>query len=1321
MKRWRKWMAAFLIVIMTITILPLSGTAMPAADTEKVTATDTPETTLEVTGDKDIPKTTPEVTGDKDIPETTPEVTVGKDTPETTPEVTVDKDTPETTPEVTGDKDIPETTPEVTGDKKTPDTTPKDTQGMDTELNKSESVSIQKTNHPNDLIEASKPEEPIFQDNFDGGLSAWKLIQGTGSITDGKLSIGNAAKFQASPAGDNLFLKGDAVYEYSAGCKNQWLGFQFQMADIGVNNWDKTGYLFYIRANGKADLLRADGNGKTALAQNVQVENYQSESMVKVRIEYTADSGNIKIYFNGQENPAIDVTDTKWQGGYFGLACMGAATGVVDYVKVWGKQDPSLDEAAFDKVLKSLIVYEPLRSENKVSLPKVPEGYEVTYRSSSPQGYLDEAGTKLLKRPAAGEPDDTLSMTYQVTWTEKNLSKDVTLQVPISAEYTVPDMTQSEIDAAKSKYSRQKYGLFVHYVPRLTKDTNGIAVNDVDVLADSFNAREFAREVHEMGYEYVIFTSMHYNAVTLYPSEVNKRWRDDRRSEKGWKSYSDRDVIEELYEALAEYGIDLHLYAHPVDGHDFTEEDKELTGWNDCGGDADGDHETWNQFQNELYDEMCKRYQGKIKGFWFDGMYEHTRVHGEPFIDLDRFNETLRAYDPGLVVVSNSSLGNEYDPNHTWANTDFWSWELNHIPNGDNNPFNPTILEDQAAALVVGSWWTGPKDQNLRYTQEQMFRYLVGQAAASRSGGFAVATGVYPGAESEQTNGNLFAGDFYENMKEVYQKYIKNVEETIKDTNAGKAYKMPRRGPLDSKGWGVSTESADSKYVYLHLLYKPSDQTFILPDTDDGSVLGGDAVRLHFDGSTSKVKFVPIQDGYEVTLADQEEWDELDTIIRVERLTDGAPAKEIRTETVPTAMNSETTGKWQRTPSYPGYYTTENEASLTFNFEGSFIEWYGVTGLDHGAGEVYIDGELQETVDMTRERQEDVKLFRWDAENGQSSRQSGSHTIKIVSKLDASRKYLEITKFVYGTKKTTYTITYEGTDGAVNKNSDYYVPGSAYQLVPIHQEGKNFEGWYDSSTGGNQVTEIAADAVGDIRVYARWKSQTEPPREKVAGVSASPAPGTYAESQKVTLATKTAGAQIYYTTDGKMPDGYSKKYVSGIEVHESMTIRAIALKDDMEDSDVAAFSYTIVKDQPQPPVIKADKSALENLIHANKDKKQGDYTEDSWNAWDAALADAKAVLEKEDASQAEVDQARQNLEKAAAGLKGRTQDNKNTQNENSDSNHSSGQSGKQSNAVGAKTGDDNPLMLWILILVCTVAAGSGAAIWKFRKNRSKIR
>ena len=101
----------------------------------------------------------------------------------------------------------------------------------------------------------------------------------------------------------------------------------------------------------------------------------------------------------------------------------------------------------------------------------------------------------------------------------------------------------------------------------------------------------------------------------------------------------------------------------------------------------------------------------------------------------------------------------------------------------------------------------------------------------------------------------------------------------------------------------------------------------------------------------------------------------------------------------------------------------------------------------------------------------------------------------------------------------------------------------------------------------------------------------------VGAPTANPTAGAYTENQSVALASSTVGATIYYTTDGSeptilsgVPSGTTKEYTAPIAVTGTVgqsittTIKAIAVKNGMQDSSVETFIYTIKQDSQTPDV-----------------------------------------------------------------------------------------------------------------------------------------
>ncbi len=195
----------------------------------------------------------------------------------------------------------------------------------------------------------------------------------------------------------------------------------------------------------------------------------------------------------------------------------------------------------------------------------------------------------------------------------------------------------------------------------------------------------------------------------------------------------------------------------------------------------------------------------------------------------------------------------------------------------------------------------------------------------------------------------------------------------------------------------------------------------------------------------------------------------------------------------------------------------------------------------------------------------------------------------------------------------TVSISGEGT-GSFKMNTGYFMMGKsgAYITLPaydfavsrIEVVGKSgasssckqniFVGTTAVSTETTGVTgsntyEIASDyqAAGTqytIKVTSAHNSQITAIKiykaggtvvETVAAPTFSPEGGIFAEAQDVEINCTTDGATIYYTIDGSAPTTSSSVYSSAISVEETTTIKAIAVKDGMNNSSVASATYTI--------------------------------------------------------------------------------------------------------------------------------------------------
>ena len=189
---------------------------------------------------------------------------------------------------------------------------------------------------------------------------------------------------------------------------------------------------------------------------------------------------------------------------------------------------------------------------------------------------------------------------------------------------------------------------------------------------------------------------------------------------------------------------------------------------------------------------------------------------------------------------------------------------------------------------------------------------------------------------------------------------------------------------------------------------------------------------------------------------------------------------------------------------------------------------------------------------------------------------------------------------------------------ASGTSENVYITGivSAFYKTSIMGDGSNYR-YYISDDGGtdNQLLVYKGKGLGNVAfsdandlqlgdvvtIYGGLTTYSNAPEvaannyivslertAKCATPTFNPAAGEYTSAQNVEISCATEDVTIYYTTDGtdpfSDPTAEPSVYAVPIAVDASMTIKAVAVKDGYENSDIAEAVYTIIT----TPVINAD-------------------------------------------------------------------------------------------------------------------------------------
>lgn len=195
-------------------------------------------------------------------------------------------------------------------------------------------------------------------------------------------------------------------------------------------------------------------------------------------------------------------------------------------------------------------------------------------------------------------------------------------------------------------FAAAKYGVFVHYLNGLQNNPDHVASlgkeTSWDECVAEFDVDLFAKRMAEAGAGYVVFTVMQQQRFMIAPNATFDKITGYRPGE----ACATRDLIEDLFHALAKYNIPLLLY-WTGDGPIADPQAAQAFGWDEPVPEA------FVRRWAAVAAEYGRRYGPKVKGWWVDGCYRWLGYNDQKLAILA---EGLRAGYPERIIAFNPGV-----------------------------------------------------------------------------------------------------------------------------------------------------------------------------------------------------------------------------------------------------------------------------------------------------------------------------------------------------------------------------------------------------------------------------------------------------------------------------------------------------------------------------------------------------------------------------------------------------------------------------------------------------------------------------------------
>ena len=424
----------------------------------------------------------------------------------------------------------------------------------------------------------------------------------------------------------------------------------------------------------------------------------------------------------------------------------------------------------------------------------------------------------------------------------KNLSVCiVTVVLALTGSLSAAEPAPVDLRPNAVTFRHMHYGLFITQTYGVTAwpahHTGTSTFND---FANAFDVNTFADQMAGIGVEYVYFTAWHKSIYCLGPNKALEKWLPGHTAK--------RDVIGEIADALAKKNIKLVIYAHPNDGHDLTPAEQARVGY----GDNTGNFKVYNDFVNEVNEEVCERYGKKpnVIGFWWDSWWYTGRL------DMPRLRANTLAKFPGAIILSN-----KYDPKFI----DFLSGEGGRM--GSLN--GRAASKDNQTWYLGGDWWNNNPNTTISITPDGLYRFLLLTVGTGAPGGMSWALSPLADGKTWGANNQPIK------VLQEFNKLISPVRPTICGVLPSRNWLLPSGTDWSKAPAFVAARSPDNKKEYVHVLKAPEGRSLDLPKPAESF----SAARLYLN--KHPVSILKQDDGLRLTLPAGDKWDALDTVIEL--------------------------------------------------------------------------------------------------------------------------------------------------------------------------------------------------------------------------------------------------------------------------------------------------------------------------------------------------------------------------------------------------------------------------------------------------------